>query len=63
MPAPVSGPTGFAAVGSVAVRTFEVMRETYADLGYDLVELPRASVAERAEFVVRVIRANVGGPA
>lgn len=44
----------------VAVRTFEVMRETYAHLGYELVELPRASVAERAEFVIRAISANAG---
>lgn len=45
---------------TVAVRTFEVMRETYADFGYDLVELPRASVAGRADFVIAAIGANTG---
>lgn len=43
---------------SVAVRTFEAMRETYADFGYDLVELPRASVAERADFMVSSINSD-----
>ena len=36
----------------VAVRTYEIMAEIYAELGYELVELPRASVAQRAEFVI-----------
>lgn len=40
---------------TVAVRTHDVMRETYADLGYDLVELPRISVAQRADFVIATI--------
>ena len=39
----------------VAVRTYEIMAELYAELGYELVELPRASVAQRAEFVIAEI--------
>lgn len=39
----------------VAVRTYEVMVEAYTDLGYRLVEVPRASVAERADFVMGFI--------
>ena len=35
----------------VARATEAVMRATYADYGYNLVELPRASVAERIRFV------------
>ena len=38
-----------------AVRTCEVMVETYSEFGYELVELPRASVAERADFVTAAI--------
>jgi predicted ATPase len=45
----------------VAVRTHDVMAETYAELGYDLVELPRASVARRAEFVISTIAADASG--
>ena len=37
----------------VAVRTYEVMVRTYTDFGYDLVELPRAPVAQRIAFVLR----------
>lgn len=36
----------------VAVRTYEVMVETYGDLGYTLVELPKIGVEARADFVV-----------
>lgn len=35
----------------VAEATFAVMVETYRDYGYDLVELPRAPVADRVRFV------------
>lgn len=38
---------------SLARATEAVMRETYAGYGYDLVELPRATVAERVAFVLR----------
>jgi predicted ATPase len=34
-----------------AERTFQVMARTYSDAGYELVELPRVSVEERARFV------------
>lgn len=36
----------------VAVRTYEIMAETYTDFGYRLVELPRVSIAERVAFVI-----------
>lgn len=42
----------------VAVRTFEVMAETYAGLGYDLVELPRMPVTERAAFLIAAFEAE-----
>lgn len=34
-----------------AVRTYEAMVATYEALGYDLIELPRCSIAERVEFL------------
>lgn len=36
-----------------AVRTFEAMRAVYGEYGYELVELPKAPVAERVAFVRR----------
>ena len=39
----------------VAVRTYEVMAETYTELGYELLELPRAAVEERADFVIAAL--------
>lgn len=39
----------------VARATEAVMRDTYAGYGYELVELPRASVAERVAFVRSVL--------
>jgi len=44
---------------ALAARTEAVMRATYADYGYTLVELPRAPVAARVAFV----RAQLGEPA
>jgi predicted ATPase len=38
-----------------AVRTFETLRDVYVELGYRIVELPKASVAERLAFVMDVI--------
>lgn len=35
----------------VAERTYDAMRTAYPECGYDLVELPRAPVAERVAFV------------
>jgi predicted ATPase len=41
----------------VAVETYELMAETYARYGYDLVELPRVPVAERLAFVLERVPA------
>ena len=38
-----------------AARTYEAMVETYSELGYELIGLPRASVAARREFVMDMI--------
>jgi predicted ATPase len=38
-----------------AVATYQVMRETYSALGYDLVPLPFGSVEERVQFVLAAI--------
>ncbi len=48
---------------AVAVRTCEIMVETYAALGYELMELPRTSVDRRADFVVDAMGMNVPGRA
>jgi predicted ATPase len=39
-----------------AVRTYEMLAETYTKCGYELVALPRLSVQERVEFVRERIR-------
>lgn len=39
----------------VAERTYRSMRETYAELGYMPVEVPKAPVAERVRFIVDAI--------
>jgi predicted ATPase len=39
-----------------AERTYVAMQETYADFGYDLIELPRVSIDERLKFVVEALR-------
>jgi predicted ATPase len=36
----------------IALRTYEVMAETYRDFGYTLLELPKADVQARADFVI-----------
>ncbi|WP_057940599.1 AAA family ATPase [Algoriphagus resistens] len=41
-----------------AVFTFEKMCETYKSYGYDIVEIPKVSVSERADFVLRFIEEN-----
>ena len=38
-----------------AVRTYESLAFTYKELGYELVELPRVSVDERVQYVLRTI--------
>ena len=45
----------------VAVRTYEKMVETYTDLSYELLELPRASVEQRARFVTAAIGSVLPG--
>jgi len=44
-----------------AEATGRIMAETYARLGYQLIELPMASVAERADFVEACLRTQIGG--
>lgn len=39
----------------VAVRTWEIMAETYEAFDYQLLELPRASVEDRLEFMLTLI--------
>jgi predicted ATPase len=39
-----------------AVRTYEAMVATYEALGYDLIELPRSSIAERVTFLRAKVR-------
>ncbi|MGB0106496.1 MAG: AAA family ATPase [Candidatus Sulfotelmatobacter sp.] len=39
------------------IRTYDAMKVTYSELGYELVEIPRVSVAERVQFVLD----NIGG--
>ena len=38
-----------------AERTHAAMSETYADLGYELLELPRAPVEQRVQFVIETL--------
>lgn len=45
-----------------AERTFQAMAETYARLGYELVALPRVSVAERVRFVLGEIDSEPTAP-
>ncbi|MFI8683478.1 AAA family ATPase [Brevundimonas diminuta] len=40
-----------------ARRTFDAMAETYPRFGYELIELPRAPVAERLDFVLTTLTA------
>jgi len=40
-----------------ARRTFDAMAETYPRFGYELIELPQASVAERLDFVLTTLTA------
>jgi len=39
-----------------ALRTFEVMKSVYIGLGYNLIEVPKTSPAERADFVINKIQ-------
>ncbi|MBK1968582.1 MULTISPECIES: AAA family ATPase [Brevundimonas] len=40
-----------------ARRTFDAMAETYSRFGYELIELPKAPVAERLNFVLKSLTA------
>ncbi|WP_164520875.1 AAA family ATPase [Vibrio aphrogenes] len=37
---------------STAVATYEMMKQVYQELGYDLLEVPKASVQERVQFIL-----------
>lgn len=39
-----------------AVKTYEVMAHVYEDCGYEVVEIPRVSVEERADFILGMMR-------
>lgn len=41
-----------------AVLTFEKMSETYRNYGYEIIEIPKKSVSERADFVLEFIEKN-----
>ncbi|MFT0212452.1 AAA family ATPase [Pseudomonas sp. F1_0610] len=43
----------------LAVKTYQAMCDIYTELGYQLYELPKASVEERADFVHKVISLQV----
>jgi predicted ATPase len=38
-----------------AVRTYDMMAAVYADHGYELLELPKVSIEERADFVYETV--------
>jgi predicted ATPase len=38
-----------------AVRTYEAMVATYTEYGYNLTEIPRLPIAERAEFIIETL--------
>jgi predicted ATPase len=39
-----------------AERTFERLSQVYEECGYELVELPKSSAAERADFILNQLR-------
>lgn len=40
---------------SEAVETYEMMADTYNNLGYQLLEIPKGTVLERADFLIKTI--------
>ncbi|MNJ95036.1 hypothetical protein D3C87_127400 [compost metagenome] len=38
-----------------AVRTYELMKTTYMEYGYEIIEVPKISVKERADFILKCI--------
>lgn len=41
-----------------ALFTFEKMKETYAEYGYDIIEIPKGSAAERSRFILDFLKNN-----
>ncbi|MTG98239.1 MULTISPECIES: AAA family ATPase [Myroides] len=41
---------------SLAIKTYEVIRQTYLRYGYSLVEVPKSSVEQRTEFIVSFLK-------
>ncbi|HMK24137.1 MAG TPA: AAA family ATPase [Terriglobales bacterium] len=39
-----------------AIRTFEILAETYRECGYEVRELPRSTPSARAEFILHAVR-------
>lgn len=39
-----------------AVLTYEMMLDTYKNYGYQIIELPKISVSERADFVIKAVQ-------
>lgn len=39
----------------LAVDTYEVMKSVYKSVGYDLIELPRATITRRVDFILKII--------
>jgi len=39
-----------------AVETYHIMKKTYFDLGYSVVEVPKVSIMERVDFIIRNIK-------
>jgi predicted ATPase len=42
-----------------ALETYRIMLRVYRDCGYEMVELPRVSAAQRAEFVLAALQGSV----
>ena len=43
-----------------AIRTYQTLRETYSELGYDLIEIPPASIERRCDFVLSRLGDSTG---
>jgi predicted ATPase len=41
------------------VKTYHMMGEAYEDCGYDIVEIPRVSPSQRADFIVNMLSSQV----
>ena len=38
-----------------AIRTFEIMKETYLDNGYEVIEIPKLPTLERLHFILEIV--------